>query len=810
MQTGRLDRLWDLSPQATVLLDRQGRIVRANRAAAERLDAPDPDLLCGEDYFARLPAPVGEARRARMDAILDPNRTEQTARRVVEPMFGPQQPGRLVRCVMTPLSNGSGPLPEAPGADDGDGDGDGRAVLAVFEDQEVAPEAVAGDRRSENRFRNAFDQAPHGMALLDGDGRWRRVNRALAEMLDRSRSALEGRSALSVTHPEDWTRDMAWLDAVQAGETAPYDAEKRFLRPDGSVVWARVTGAWIPARNGAPAEVIMQVADVTRRHIAESSLRASESRFRETFAAAPHGMAIIALDGGFEEVNTALCRVLGREEADLLTLDVAAVSHPEDHNLELEAARRLLAGDVRVFSGEKRYLRADGTVVQAHVSLALARDGGGNPRHFIAHVQDISRQVESEARLHEAIAAAEQALLAKTRFLAAASHDLRQPLQALNMFVSVLSGRETDPSKQAILEKVERSLDGLAELLNTLLDISKLEAGAILPDMRTFNIATLLERLAEEFAPMAEAEGLSLKVRAPALTLDSDPALIEVILRNLIGNALKYTDPGGRILVGVRRCEGGRRIRLDVLDTGRGIPADQRKLIFEDFHQVTGGERPSSGGMGLGLGIVSRVARLLGLEVTVSSQPGHGSRFSVLMPSQSDTAPPGRLPTDALESGHVIDTPNDASEPMAGINERGAASDMAGRLHLVVLDDEAGVRESLSLLLEGWGHRITAFAGLSDLTEALLTESLAAPDVLLADYRLPSGRTGLEAVALIRGHFRAPIPALLLTGDTGSQRLREADRGGLPVLQKPVRPDQLRVKIADLVQTRRRQLERRR
>jgi len=805
MQTGRLDRLWDLSPQATVLLDRQGRIVRANRAAAERLDAPDPDALSGEDYFARLPAPVGEARRARMDAILDPNRTEQTARRVVEPMFGPQQPGRLVRCVMTPLSNGSGPLPEAPG------DGDGRAVLAVFEDQEVAPEAVAGDRRSENRFRNAFDQAPHGMALLDGDGRWRRVNRALADMLDRSRSALEGRSALSVTHPEDWTRDMAWLDAVQAGETAPYDAEKRFLRPDGSVVWARVTGAWIPPRNGAPAEVIMQVADVTRRHIAESSLRASESRFRETFAAAPHGMAIIALDGGFEEVNTALCRVLGREEADLLTLDVAAVSHPEDHNLELEAARRLLTGDVRVFSGEKRYLRADGTVVQAHVSLALARDGAGNPRHFIAHVQDISRQVESEARLHEAIAAAEQALLAKTRFLAAASHDLRQPLQALNMFVSVLSGRETDPSKQAILEKVERSLDGLAELLNTLLDISKLEAGAILPDMRTFNIATLLERLAEEFTPMAEAEGLSLKVRAPALMLDSDPALIEVILRNLIGNALKYTDPGGRILVGVRRCEGGRRVRLDVLDTGRGIPGDQRKLIFEDFHQVTGGNRPSGTGMGLGLGIVSRVARLLGLEVTVSSQPGHGSRFSVLIPSQPETSPAGRLAGDDGASGPTPDPSAQALAPRttrADRNGDGIDDDAGGRMHLVVLDDEAGVRESLALLLEGWGHRITAFAGLSDLTEALLTESLAAPDVLLADYRLPSGRTGLEAVALIRGHFRAPIPALLLTGDTGSQRLREADRGGLPVLQKPVRPDQLRVKIAELVQTRRRQLER--
>lgn len=798
MSTARLERLWDLSPQATVLLDRAGGIVHANRAAADCLGAADPDALTGRDYFAMLPGPVGQARRARMDAILDPARTESTQRRVVEPWLGPERPERLVRCTMMPLA---AVVPESPG--DRSGGPDPRAALVVFEDQEVAPEAVARDRRSESRFRNAFDMAPHGMALLDSEGRWRRVNRALSEMLGRPPSALEGRSALSVTHPEDWSRDMAWLDAVQGGETKHFDAEKRYLRLDGTIVWARVTGAWLPPRYGAPAEIIAQIADVTRRHVAEDSLRASESRFRETFAAAPHGLAIIALDGRFEEVNTALCRVLGREEADLLTLDIAAVSHPEDHNLELEAARRLLAGDTRVFSGEKRYLRPDGAVIQAHVSLALARDGTGKPRHFIAHVQDITRQVESETRLHEAIAASEQALLAKTRFLAAASHDLRQPLQALNMFVSVLSGRETDPSKQTILEKVERSLDGLSELMNTLLDISKLEAGAILPDPRPFNIASLMNRLAEEFGPMAEAAGLSLRMRAQAIMLDSDPALIEVILRNLIGNALKYTEPGGRILVGARMRDGGRRLRLDVVDTGHGIPEDQRQLIFEDFHQVRASGRSSSGGLGLGLGIVSRVARLLGLQISMESRPGHGSRFSILIPRHADAgANAPRIETDGTAApGQDMD---DAGRVVPADDIVGAHR---GRLHMVVVDDEAPIRESLSLLLEGWGHRVSAYAGLSDLTEALLTDALAAPDVLLVDYRLPSGRTGLEAVALTRGHFRAPIPALLLTGDTGSQRLREANRGGLPVLQKPVRPDQLRVKVADLVQARRRQVE---
>ncbi|MBB4284480.1 hybrid sensor histidine kinase/response regulator [Roseospira goensis] len=780
MQGVRLDRLWDLTPQAVLLLDRDGRIVQANRAAALRLGEGDPDHLAGRDYFALLPAAVARARRDRLRAVLDPAETETAARSVVDRVADADGRPCLVRWTLVPVGLA---CPDTAAA--------AAPVVMVCEDEAVTPEAPAQERRSEGRFRNAFDQAPHGMALMDIEGRWRRVNPALVEMLGRPPEALIGRSVLSVTHPDDWAAETAWLDAALAGDDTPFDAEKRFLRPDGTLVWARVTGAVTRGPDGRPQDIVAQIADVSRHRTAEEALRASESRFRESFAAAPHGMAILALDGRFEEVNAALCRMLERTEADLLARDITAVSHPEDLNLELEAARRLLAGDVRVFSGEKRYLKADGAVVRAHVSLALARDGAGQPRHFIAHVQDITRQVDAEARLHEAIDAAEQALVAKTRFLAAASHDLRQPLQALNLFVSVLSGRETDPAKQDILGKVERSLAGLSELMNTLLDISKLEAGAILPDQRPFDARALLDRLADEFEPVALAGGHTLRLVPPAVTLYSDPALLEVILRNLIGNALKYTPHGGRVLVGGRRRDGGRSLRLDVIDTGPGIPPDQRRLVFEDFHQVPpdagGGGAGHRGGLGLGLGIVSRVARLLGVAVTVDSTPGHGARFSVEVPCH--------------EAGAATDRTGRKETPAPGTDPAGltARADRRDPPHLVVVDDEAPVRESLTLLLEGWGHRVSAFAGLSDLTEALLTDRLADPDVLLVDFRLPSGRTGIEAVALTRGHFRRPIPALLLTGDTDSHRLREASRGGLPVLQKPVRPDQLRVKLADLI-----------
>jgi len=800
MQCVTLGQIWDLSPQAVVLLDTHGHIVDANRAAADRLGVAGPDLLKGADYFSCLPERLAQARRVGMAAVLDPANSGGSPRTAIETGSPPKGGGRnLIRCTMVPVGS----------ANPGEAPRDGVPVLAVFEDHGVASGGKGRERRSENRFRNAFEQAPYGMALLDTNGRWRRVNTALAGMLGRRPEDLIGQSSLSVTHPEDWPAEMAWLDAALAGDAKPFDAEKRFITSSGSLLWVRMTAALTRGSDGAPVEVVVQVADTSRGHMAEDALRASESRFRETFAAAPHGIAMVSLDGHFLEVNESLCQILDRDEDTILSLDLAAVSHPEDHNVDLEAARRLLVGDVRVFTAEKRYLRPEGQVVRGRVSLALARDGKGQPHHFIVHVQDVTLQVEAEERLHEAIAAAEQALLAKTRFLAAASHDLRQPLQALNLFVSVLTGREDDPFKLGVLGKVDSALGALAGLMNTLLDISRLEGGAVLPDQRPFDIGRLLRRLSDEFIPVAGNLDLTMRFVMPSITLYSDPALLEVILRNLIGNALKYTPAGGRILVGARRQAGGRMLRIDVIDTGQGIPADQRQLIFEDFHQVKGGAHPtgesggaagqeSGGGLGLGLGIVSRVARLLGVTVSVESAPGQGSRFSVMIPCDA-----GAALADGGPSGQSLD---DGAGDVAAVSEtmgRDGAGDSPagtrGRTHLVVVDDDGAIRESLALLLEGWGHRVSVFAGLSDLTEALLTQTLSRPDVMLVDFRLPSGRTGVEAVALTRGHFRQLIPAMLLTGDMDSQQLRDAGRGGLPVLRKPVRPDQLRLKLADML-----------
>jgi len=783
MAFGSLDGLWDHSPQSVVIINPAGRILAANAAATQRLADASPDGLENQDYFALLPTTLAESRRARLAALLaPPPQTDQpvTVERVPDPRSGM----RLVRCTMARL------------------DEDGAAPrIAVFEDdtltvaapptQEEArffpptPPGPPNERRLESRFRKAFDQAPIGMALVDTEGRWRRVNRALTIILDRQPEDLVGHAMVSMTHPDDWAADLAWLDRALTGDAPPFDREKRFMRPNGSIVWARVTAALMGRGNHAPGEIVAQVLDITPKRRVEEALRASESRFRETFSAAAHGMAILDLNGRFQEVNPALCRMLNMGEKTLLTLDMAAVTHPEDLSVHVEAMRRLLSGDVRVFSAEKRFQRKGGGVVHAHMAFALARDGNGRPRHVISHVQDITRQVEAEVRLHQAVETAEQALLTKTRFLAAASHDLRQPLQALNLFVSVLAKRVTDKATQDIIAKIDRSLTALGDLLNTLLDVSRLEAGSILPEPRACDGALLLRRLVEELAPVAGERSLRLRLVAPSVTLHTDPHLLEIVLRNLIGNAIKYTDPGGRVLVGGRRQ--GHAVRLDVIDTGHGIADDQLTLIFQDFHRVAEERRTDpGGGLGLGLGIVSRVTQLLDVAVSVASTVGRGSRFSVTVPCVD-------IGTETASSD-LLARPDAVGDPSASPN--------ATAPHIVVVDDATQVRDSLALLLDGWGFRVTAFSNLVELTEALLTDSLDRPDAMVVDFHLPHQRTGVEAVALTRGHFRAPIPALILSGDAQTQRLHDINRGHLPVLQKPVPPDRLRIKLAELLRNR--------
>jgi signal transduction histidine kinase/CheY-like chemotaxis protein len=360
---------------------------------------------------------------------------------------------------------------------------------------------------------------------------------------------------------------------------------------------------------------------------------------------------------------------------------------------------------------------------------------------------------------------AEHASNAKSRFLAAASHDLRQPLHALSLFSATLSKRAKSAEVDEIAGSISKALRSLSALVDAVLDISKLDAQAVEPKLKAVEIMQLLDCVKAEFGPSAVAKGLSLEVRTFHVAVQTDPVLAAQILRNLVDNAIKYTREG---YVRVEMVAEGERLRISVADSGEGIPEGEREQIFEEFYQIGNPERDRTKGLGLGLAIVRRVGKLLGTEIVVSSEVGLGSTFTLWLPLATD------LPSvRADEVRQVV------------ISEES----LAGRC-ILVIDDEPDIRIAMRRLLEEWKCRVFACAGL---TEAIELIESHAPDIdmIVADFRLRSGENGIATVEALRKRL-GTVSAVLVSGDTAPERLREADASGLPILHKPVPPDALR------------------
>jgi signal transduction histidine kinase len=379
---------------------------------------------------------------------------------------------------------------------------------------------------------------------------------------------------------------------------------------------------------------------------------------------------------------------------------------------------------------------------------------------------NVNRASEELGRLYQQLEAAN---LAKSRFLAAASHDLRQPLHALNLFVTQLR-RETDQAEQArLVERIDASVAAMNELFSSLLDISKLDAGVVTPSVSDFPVDDLLKRIEMTFAAAAREKGLRLRVISSQAFIRSDFILLERILLNLVSNAIRYT-VGGGVMVGCRRR--GDTLRIEVWDSGIGIPEDQRSSIFREFYQLPAAERDRSGGLGLGLAIVDRLCRLLGHPIELISQLGRGSRFVVVVA----TAPRRRLTEQPLET---------------------VTDQTMGKLVLVI-DDDALVLDSMRGALKSWGcNVVTASSGAAAL--ACLAELERTPDLIISDYRLADGDNGIRAIERLRKALSAPVPAFLISGDTAPERLREARASGYYLLHKPVLPITLRATISQLL-----------
>ncbi len=456
---------------------------------------------------------------------------------------------------------------------------------------------------------------------------------------------------------------------------------------------------------------------------------------------------------------------LGRGEAGLEELDSLMV------NQDLSAVRW-------PYTSERR--RPDGTVLE--ICFTRMPDGG-----FVATYADVTERYRAAAQLEQANAGleqrvaertlalsrakaeAEKANLGKTRFLAAVSHDLLQPLNAARLFVSALGERLDRPPEgvaaawpddaRGLAANATASLRSAEQLLAGLLDMSALDGGSVRPEIVDFPVTGILSRLAIEFSEVARGRGLALKLRPTTAVVRSDPQLLRRILQNFLSNALRYTAEG-RVLLGCRRRSDG--LRIEVWDSGPGIPSEQQEEIFQEFHRLPGAADADKG-LGLGLAIVERIAGKLNHPITLHSRPGHGTMFAVTVPLGADRA-------------------------AASFAEASTAGDPVSSLAILCIDNEAGTLAGLRALLEGWGCRVeTASGGPDDPSPGGPT-----PDAVIIDYHLDGEVTGLKRLGELHQAWGRPVPALLVSADRSPEIREAAQRQAVAVLYKPLRPAPLR------------------
>ncbi|KPL52813.1 hypothetical protein ABB55_11815 [Prosthecomicrobium hirschii] len=412
-------------------------------------------------------------------------------------------------------------------------------------------------------------------------------------------------------------------------------------------------------------------------------------------------------------------------------------------------------------------------------AFSLFQTAIGLERQIRERTDELTRTLRKLERTNEELKtakdAAEEANRSKTRFLAAAGHDLLQPVNAARLSVSALSDTRVSEEGRRFVRQIDRSLNTIESLLRTLLDMSKLDAGVMVPNLTSVPIAEVLASLESDFRPIARRKGLRLVIAPTTAWAVTDPVMLRRILQNLVSNALRYTERGGA-LVGVR-ARGPDHLRIDVVDTGAGIPPDRHLAIFEEFHR--GGTEADDGeiALGLGLSIVQRLVGALGHLLSLTSTVGRGTVFSLVLPRAEPVQPL------ALE--------NLMTRSLQGFG-------LSGALVALVENDEA-VREATTALLERWSCRVAAGRSIDAVVTAFEAEGRA-PDLVLADYHLDAGRTGIEAIRVLRRRFGWDIPAIVVTADHGDEVAQQAAASSAELMLKPVKPAELRALMTHMLQ----------
>ncbi|MBM4197626.1 MAG: PAS domain S-box protein [Gammaproteobacteria bacterium] len=477
---------------------------------------------------------------------------------------------------------------------------------------------------------------------------------------------------------------------------------------------------------------------------------------------APDALLLVDAAGTVVFANAAVSTLFGYESADLVGQGIEVLVPERSRGVHARLrtgfgaapATREMGSRLVTLSGRRR----DGSEFPAEIRLAPLRHGAD--QLVLAAVRDVTDRRRISEALAAARAAADSANSAKSRFLATASHDLRQPLQTLQLLGAALERRVTDTGLLDLLARQQAAIAAMGELLNSLLDITRLESGALQPAITIIPLADLLGDLQRQFEAIAASRRLTLAVGATQVCLRTDRVLLRQVLQNLLNNAFKFTREGG-VTVAVAATADG--IDIAVADTGIGISAADLERVFDEYYRV---DAPGieARGFGLGLTIVRQIARLLGYAVTAASQPGVGTTFTL------------RIPAAAIADGVGIASPAAFAAP------QGSA---AAKPALLVVEDDEPVREALALLLGAEGYPVRSAASAAD-AEALFAEQGGAIDLVVSDFHLEAGRTGAELVATLRAAADRDLPAVILSGDTTSamEKVRSLPRSTL--LRKPV------------------------
>lgn len=618
------------------------------------------------------------------------------------------------------------------------------------------------DQAQRNALRTAAVLASTEDGVVELDREWR-----FTYLNDRAKTLIaQGRELLGLTIWEAFPELVSgplWQKAQEAmSGKGPIDVEIQGVR----------TGRWFWMRAfPSPGGLAIYLLDISARKRVEEELRESKDRLALALASAQAGTFDWDLRTGKGHWSEESYRIFGLDPARHEATDETwlGIVHPEDRKAGLTGQTQYLHQRKPDFQLDYRVLRPDGSARWVSSIGRISYDEGGAPLHFSGLNIDITERKAMEQALRQAKAEAEEANVSKSKFMAAASHDLRQPLQSALLFAGVLRRHVDDEAGQGPLTFLERALDTLKNLLDSLLDMSQLDAGVAVPEVGDVPLGPLIEEIGAAYAPIAASKGLEFRVSpdCAALAVRSDRVLLGRMLRNLVENAIRYTERG-HVRVDCASTGGGSTgggVVITVEDSGIGISADQLTKVFEEFHQVGNPERDRSRGLGLGLAIVQRLSRLLDHPVSVGSEPGRGSAFSIRVPRAEAPAGPPAPPEPQPEAPGQ------------------------GRL-AVLVDDDVIVLNALRTIFQSWGYDVVIAGAAEQAIEGLRADGRV-PDIVVADYRLREGKVGTDAIAEIRDLFGAEVPGIVLTGEIGPECERDAAALGLSVVHKPITPREL-------------------